>query len=171
MTPDYAALYRGDYMADRWAYRASAMPDIPIGHRVLEIGAGRGQLADRMRSTGHDWTPCDPWPPSHLMARAELPYLPWMANAFDVCVAVDVMEHLPPWNVAPSIRDMQRVAPRAVCSIATMSDVHHIAGIPTELHLTIRPMEWWALAFTSAGAAVHAERIDCDRFWIDAVWP
>ena len=175
MTPatldTYAKLYTGDYMSERWLWRAEGVTRfLRKDDHILEVGAGRGQLADCMRASGWKWHATDPIPGPYV-AEAKLPCIPMPWRTYDAVVSIDVLEHIEPDHIADALREMRRLAPRAVCAVANMSDIHVVDGVPTELHLIQRPPAWWAELVEALGGRATTHPTDTDvRFWLQVDW-
>ena len=91
----------------------SVLPDPPA--RVLEVGAGGGELATRLASIGYDVVAIDPKPgPAHVLP-VPLHELDEPADAFDAAVAVLSLHHVEPLpeslaNLARMLRPGGRLA-------------------------------------------------------------
>lgn len=171
-TADYARLYAGTrYMVDRWGWRAEGLEDLLVeGWRVLEIGAGRGQLAQRMRTAGWDWTACDPAGAPGVRAVG-LPDLPWADRTFDCTVTVDVLEHLPEDAIPAALAELRRLARCGAWAVADMSDQQLVDGELVELHPTQRPATWWIEQINRLGGfAVQHATSSSKRFWLEVRW-
>ncbi len=168
----YRRLYAGDYMRSSWQDRAQGLNDLLGGAvRVLEVGAGRGQVAMAMSAAGLQWTACDPSPTTPWVAWAALPCLPYPDHAFEMTVAIDVLEHLAEEDIGISLAELRRVAPRGIWAVANMSDVHLVDGEPTELHLTRQPAGWWIDQVRSLGGRAIAHPTSSrKRFWLEVIW-
>lgn len=169
---DYATLYAGDYMRHGWLERAAGIARmLDPAWDIVEVGAGRGDLARTMRTLGYRWTAYDIVSSPDVNAgeltklHSMIPY-----RRYQCTVAVDVLEHLPESDIQPALVDLSRLAKRGVWSVANMSDVHSVAGVDVELHLTRRPPEWWVdqVNILSGRAIVHI--IDSVRFWMEVTW-
>lgn len=169
---DYGRLYAGKYMERNWRWRAEGIEALLRGdRRIIEVGAGRGQLADHMRTQGYDWTAVDPHPTGAGVARAALPHLPFLARSFDCSVTVDVLEHIDPHEITAALAALRRIARRGVWAVANMSDVHLVDGVPTELHLIQRPADWWCDQVRSLGGVAEVHPTDTPiRFWLEVSW-
>jgi SAM-dependent methyltransferase len=68
--------------------------------RVLEVGAGRGELAQVLRDTGYDVTAIDPEPGGDGVVAVGLAELDEPAASFDAAVAVVSLHHVRPLDGA-----------------------------------------------------------------------
>jgi SAM-dependent methyltransferase len=71
-----------------------ALPPAPA--RVLEVGAGRGELAEALGAAGHDVVAIDPRSEVATVVRVALHELREPPASFDVAVAVVSMHHVEP---------------------------------------------------------------------------
>ena len=79
---------------DLAAYVRASLPPPPA--RVLEIGAGRGELAAHLVGAGYDVTAIDPAYASDLVRQLHLHELDEPPASFDAAVAVVSLHHLEP---------------------------------------------------------------------------
>ncbi len=153
-TYDYQSLY--DYCHTQHAEYgqnaglqlfSSLRRQLPSGS-ILEFGAGNGDLAHYLETTGHRVTAVEVSPEACKRIRcsqviqgdaftlAELP------GPFDCFVSVDVLEHLTENDIRVVLREAGRLASRALISVSTRPS--GLVGPRGEnLHLTVRPAEWW----------------------------
>lgn len=176
MTPgaaEYAALYRGDYMRARWLDRAAGIARmIRPEWSVLEIGAGRGDLGETMRTLGWRWDGCDMCQAGPSVRLASLPNVSAVYQCrFDCTVTIDVLEHLAPDDIPAALRDLSRLAPRGVWAVANMEDRHLVDGKLVNLHATQKPPEWWVSQIQFAGGNATVQIINVHRFWLEVAWP
>lgn len=83
--------------------------------RILEVGAGSGIIANRLHSAGFDVTASDVSATALQWVRgpavlAGIDNLPFGNRTFDLVVASEVLEHIPPPVLASGVGEMQRVA-------------------------------------------------------------
>ena len=123
--------------------------------RTLDVGCGMGLLVRTLVELGADAHGVDPAQRPIEAARIEAESslgaghagrftvasaldLPFADDAFDTIVSTDVLEHLDPADIQPALREIARVARRAVyLRIATEPDRDG------RWHLTIRDGAWW----------------------------
>jgi SAM-dependent methyltransferase len=79
---------------DLLAFVRGALPDPP--KRVLEIGAGQGELADELRRLGYDVVAIDPATETNSVDRVRLHELDEPDASFDAAVAVLSLHHVEP---------------------------------------------------------------------------
>ncbi|MCZ2811675.1 MULTISPECIES: class I SAM-dependent methyltransferase [unclassified Modestobacter] len=103
---------------------------LPDGGRVLEVGAGCGALALRLRDAGFEVVPTDLEPPHDWIARLDLDH-PELTDEtrgpFDIVVCVETLEHVEnPRQVLRSIRSMLRVGDRLLVSTPNVTHPHSL---------------------------------------------
>jgi SAM-dependent methyltransferase len=76
------------------AFVRANLPPPPA--RVLEVGAGAGELAQALRAAGYDVTAIDPEPKGEGVERASLQTLADPAEPFDAAVATVSLHHVEP---------------------------------------------------------------------------
>jgi SAM-dependent methyltransferase len=76
------------------AYVQGALPEPPA--RVLEVGAGRGELAEALRGLGYDTVAIDPATDTDAVERLRLHELKAPDGSFDAALAVLSLHHVEP---------------------------------------------------------------------------
>jgi 2-polyprenyl-3-methyl-5-hydroxy-6-metoxy-1,4-benzoquinol methylase len=103
---------------------------LPAGGRVLEVGAGCGALALRLRDAGFDVVPTDLDPPHDWISRLDLDHPEWSDETrgpFDVVVCVETLEHVEnPRQVLRSIRALLRPGDTLVVSTPNVTHPHSL---------------------------------------------
>jgi SAM-dependent methyltransferase len=101
---------------------------LPDGGRVLEVGAGCGALALRLRDAGLDVVPTDLDPPHEWIHRLDLDAPEWSDETrgpFDMVVCVETLEHVEnPRQVLRSIRSLLRPGDRLLVSTPNVTHPH-----------------------------------------------
>lgn len=101
---------------------------LPAGGRILEVGAGCGALALRLRDAGFDVVPTDLDPPHEWIFRLDLDHPEWTDDTrgpFDMVVCVETLEHVEnPRQVLRSIRSVLRVGDRLLVSTPNVTHPH-----------------------------------------------
>jgi len=84
---------------------------------------------------------------------AEAHDLPYARQEFDAVVCADVLEHIPPAFVLPTLRELNRVARRwLILQACTLPDrLLAELGDPDRLHLCLESPLWWAHNFVCLG--------------------
>jgi SAM-dependent methyltransferase len=105
-----------------------AKASLPDGGRILEVGAGCGALALRLREAGFDVVPTDLDPPHEWIFRLDLDEpepTDGTRGPFDMVVCVETLEHVEnPRKVLRSIRSMLRVGDRLLVSTPNVTHPH-----------------------------------------------
>jgi len=91
---------------------------------VLDVGGRPGLLAPRLPAARV--TTANVEPPADVLVTG--PELPFLDRAFDVAVSVDVLEHLPPEDREPHLRELVRVARRRVVVCCPLGGARHEAA-------------------------------------------
>lgn len=126
---------------------AGAYDYFPPVSRILDVGCGYGEFGKEMMARGHDHfvfgidfacPRANPislfdigrmFGPNTTLEPGKKIYL------YDFVTAFDVLEHLHPDTLDKALAEMASVAPRYVVSVGTFA-----CG---DLHLIVKPFEWW----------------------------
>jgi hypothetical protein len=132
-----------------WSPGVSALEDalrwleLTPGERVIDFGCGAAHVTHELQKLGHDMLAID-----HVDAREhDVPFLQsnlWeLGNVYgNAGICCDVMEHIPTERVDEVLRAIANAVPRCFFTIA--HDVDTMGGlIGQDLHLTVKPPEWW----------------------------
>ena len=104
----------------------------PAPARVLEVGAGDGGLARRLRAAGYDVTAIDPKSDSADVESVALAELPDPPRPYDAAVAVVSLHHVEP--LEPSVRRLAEVTAPGAPLLLDEFDVSALDG---------RTAAWW----------------------------
>ena len=101
---------------------------LPDGGRILEVGAGCGALALRLREAGFEVVPTDIDPPHDWIHRLDLDHPEWTEETrgpFDMVVCVETLEHVEnPRQALRSIRSLLRPGDRLIVSTPNITHPH-----------------------------------------------
>lgn len=128
---------------------AEVLPERPTKRRNnswLDVSTGRGELLDLAASTGFTYVRGTETVAELCIdgvVPAILPTLPFGEKAFDVVSLIEVIEHLLPDDVLPSLHELTRVAKNHILISAAVTP-HWYGGV--NLHPSARPeAEWYEL--------------------------
>lgn len=134
--------------------RRAALAGI-VGHALdchesfLDVSTGRGELLQIARSAGFKYvrgTESVAELCGEYVFPAVLPGLPFGDKQFEVVSLIEVIEHLLPSDILPSLHELTRVASRYVLISAAVTP-HWYGGV--NLHPSARPEHEWAELFKS----------------------
>lgn len=144
------------YNEERWYASAMGVRDAAqailrrrVG-RVLDLGCGRGQMVRFLRvlgvrAYGADLGVDDIRPPYCVGGNAVA--VPFLAGAFDVVAALDIIEHVPSDLQAPLHAEIQRLGAALVLATVPTREPRFVlasdAG-PRNHYLTVSPADWRA---------------------------
>jgi SAM-dependent methyltransferase len=101
---------------------------LPEGGRILEVGAGCGALALRLRDAGFEVVPTDLDPPHDWIHRLDLDEPEWTEETrgpFDMVICVETLEHVEnPRKVLRSIRSLLRAGDKLLVSTPNITHPH-----------------------------------------------
>jgi len=104
----------------------------PAPARILEIGAGEGELARRLRAAGYDVTAIDPRSTSSDVAPVALDALPQPPEPYDAAVAVVSLHHVDPLEAS-----VERLAAVLSPGAPLLLDEFDVSALDE------RAAEWW----------------------------
>ena len=138
---------------------------------MLDVGCGRGQaltIAHRYGFKAVRGVEVIPElctrPDVTLIEGAHL--LPFEDGAFQLVVSTDVMEHIIEEDVQAVLKEMFRVASKAIhLAISHRADHKDKLG---HKHITVKPREWWVDQIWKAAAAVMSNPDNCIVITVEA---
>lgn len=150
---DYCHTIHSDYDINEGLRLYKKIEITLIGERILEFGAGNGQLAAYMEMQGNEVTAIE----VSQVAFEKIPVvrkfngdcltLAQLEGVYDRFVSIDVLEHLTENDIRIVVREAARLARLILVSVSTRPS--GLLGPQGEnLHLTIRTVEWWLELFS-----------------------
>jgi SAM-dependent methyltransferase len=141
----------------RFLYKNVIAPQCP--RRMLDAGCGTGLLIDEALAAGLDAWGIDisPAAKAHFLNRtrpewsnrfilSSITDLPFDSESFDLCLCIDVLEHIPFFDIVDAVRELCRVSSNKVICSVNMDN-------PYEYHPTILSRDSWVALFHSTGLA------------------
>lgn len=128
----------------------------PDAREVIDFGCGTGRAGLALRNAGLSVRLVDFAPNCRDEAARMLPFLQHdltqplpIRASHGFCT--DVMEHIPPGDVAAVLRNVTEAARTVFFQISTVPDAMGVL-IGHDLHLTVRPHAWWLEQLSRYGA-------------------
>ena len=154
---------RGRWISSAWGILQASLTRglAREGLHVLDVGCGRGALVHELRNLGARAVGVDlafDFVDRGPMVQGNAMELPFVAQAFDLVVALDVVEHVPgPWRPL-LLAELRRVARSlVVATVPTGYPRYDLAwtGVPRNHYASLAPATW-SQAFLAAGFNVEA---------------
>jgi 2-polyprenyl-3-methyl-5-hydroxy-6-metoxy-1,4-benzoquinol methylase len=142
---------------ERFSFLVEALVLLNVPRQLLDVGCGPGFLLEKTLSNGIRALGIDVsatarnlfserskgrWPNAFVVGS--LGKLPWPDRAFDLCICLDVLEHLIVFDIFDAVQEMCRVSSaEIICSINLDN--------PYRFHPTILSRDTWISVFESTG--------------------
>jgi len=166
------------YMPGDWR-RVREFFGITPTESLLDLGCGKAAHLEQHQPelyTGIDVSAAviDHCRRTHPKARfycASLHDLAWVkSERFDTVVCGDVMEHIPPEQVLPVLREIARLQAGRWCFLIALAPSHWKGPEGEGLHLTVRTPEWWRAQLREAGFAFGAKhRVEGSSYLVECI--
>jgi len=167
-----------------WALKA-ILGTVPIGARLLEIGAGDPYVADVLARIGYDITIVDPYdgrdrgPSSFESISQAYPHLRFVQGVFPValgdqpqpfdCIfSVSVLEHVPDQETAELWEGIRRLTVPGGVTIHAIDHVHKGAGAPEHRAHLETIVSLAGIPRTTLDEILHAVDDDADTYFLSA---
>ena len=138
---------------------ADAILEAVRGRRVLEVGCGRGWLAERMAQVASEVTASDivlsdavRALPGIEVRTAPAEALPWPDDSFDVVVSTHTLEHVQ--DLPAALAELRRVAKEHLVVVVPKERPYRYSFNP-HLHFFPYPWSWQAVAGAVPGARLE----------------
>ena len=138
---------------------ANAILETVRGRRVLEVGCGRGWLAERMARVASEVTASDivlsdavRALPGIEVRTAPAEALPWPDDSFDVVVSTHTLEHVQ--DLPAALAELRRVAKEQLVVVVPKERPYRYSFNP-HLHFFPYPWSWQAVAGAVPGARLE----------------
>ncbi len=149
---------------------ADAVLQATLGPSVLEVGCGRGWLAERLAAAGHVTTAVDFVVPRSLPGRlpgvlflaADIERLPFRDASFETVVCTHTLDHVRDQSAA--LAELRRVTRGRLILVVPCQRPYRYTF---DLHLHFFPYPHSLLALTGGEGVLACEKIGPDLFYIE----
>ena len=154
--PVYRKVAPGEMFAAHFLNMAKPGPDDTVYDFGCGTGRGAAKIAERCRVVGFDFTDNsrDPDVVGKFEFRQHDLTRPIDLPPAELGFCTDVLEHIPPEDVKLVLQNIFQASERVYLNISTVEDSCG-ALIGEQLHLTVRPLNWWLLLTISVGLEVQ----------------
>jgi ubiquinone/menaquinone biosynthesis C-methylase UbiE len=94
------------------------------------------------------------------LAQASAARLPFGDKMFRVCYSADMIEHLPEGDAIQALREMARVTSGVLAVGASCRKAYTLDEHGQQVHLTVRPADWWQQRIAELGKLLVAHFSD-----------
>lgn len=166
---DYQTEYEHDKYTDIWrtvdynsannyGFAEELVNRYNITGRCLEIGAGSGTLIRELQHRGILTHGLDISLAGFQANTIGIEAPAWKTGlpdkSYDYTFSKDTLEHIPENRIAQTIAELDRITKKAtIHSISTRESVRRYQN--HEVHLTVKPIEWWKKQFRKANINFH----------------
>jgi len=137
---------------------------------ILDFGCGTGRASVELAKRGHEVFLIDFADNCRDEEAMSLPFIEWdlcekipSTAAYGICC--DVMEHVRPDDVLKVLDNIMHSAEKVFFSIGTTPDSCGVL-IGQELHLTVRPHEWWHQALSTFGTIQFEQDVEGQSLFV-----
>jgi len=126
---------------------------------IIDYGCGTGRTALELFNRGFDVMLLDFTDNCRDAEAFSLPFIQWdltrpIPAKADYGICTDVLEHIPTDDVFLVIKNIMESAKKVFFQISTIDDIGgHLVDV--NLHLTVKPYEWWMNMFHALGYDVE----------------
>lgn len=141
----------------------------------LDIGCGAGRGIKYAVDKGFDVYGCDVashasvfWKELGIADRctvAPMHDLPYRDGEFDLVLCMDVLEHIPEFDIEKSVSELERVGSYIYMVAISLVEEHQPVGGRITTHITLKPAEWWREVFQSVGIRISLNDVEKEHWW------
>jgi glycosyltransferase involved in cell wall biosynthesis/predicted TPR repeat methyltransferase len=165
-----------DYSGDDFAARhAEAIDSTFQPGSCLDVGCAKGDLVGALRRRGVACIGTDlsvysagvaaPELRGTALTTASIARLPFPDDAFDLVVAIEVLEHVPAELVEPALRELWRVSRHHVFVTVQNTTAARPDKFFADLtHVTMQSLGWWRDQFERAGFVIRPIELPLGEF-------
>jgi len=147
----------------KWQTWSKTFSPLAKSEKILDAGCGPGLTVLAGLIDGYDmWgTDISPylleviWPVRGLQHRCQLAFvdeMPFEDKEFGIILCLGVLEHIPEEGIMPSLKELKRVLkPNGLLCLHIGLKPYPTKLLGKELHVTIKPREWWKTQLTEVG--------------------
>ena len=164
----YSLLWNNNYNPANWQRLAQKLVENEEKGRIIDFGFGEGSAIDyfiknRFQVEGIEissYAIKKQRDKGIIVHHSSLDHIPSIQDkSFEFGFCNDVIEHLPQNAIIPTLNEMKRICSGKIYLSVCPTPSHHLSDNGENLHLTVKPKEWWENEFKKIG------QIEQIRFW------
>jgi SAM-dependent methyltransferase len=158
----------------QWQNVIDAAPH-SLFQKGLDIGCGVGRGIKYAVEKGYEAYGCDIsknigkfWKDLGISERCRVcpaTNLPYEDGEFDLVLCMDVLEHIPEYDIHDAISEMERVGSRLFIVAVALVDERQPVAKRITTHITIRSASWWKEQFRKVGIQIRVDGEKNDHWW------
>jgi len=162
----YSILWSSNYSSAKWKKLAKKLVQNEKRGKLIDLGFGNGESLNYFLKKGFDTYGVEisclcvdnAIKKGFNVYHGSLDNLNFYPDSyFEFGFCNDVIEHLPEELIIDSLREIKRICSKKLYLSVCPTLSHHLSAKGENLHLTVKPKEWWESQFNEVGEVKHVK--------------